>query len=61
MINLRNLTSLIISYWRASRHPEDRDDILGTEDYSLQMITTMGQHQPSDISRDLQDYCDHKK
>jgi Ser/Thr protein kinase RdoA (MazF antagonist) len=61
MITIRNLTSLIITHWRASRYPENRTDLLRSDDRSSQMITTLGQHQPSDISRDLQEYCDHKK
>lgn len=61
MITLRNLTSLIITHWRASRYPENRVDILRSVDYLLPIITTLGQHSPSDISRDLQDYCEHNK
>ena len=60
MITLRNLTSLIIPHWRASRYPEQRADILRDANFPLQMITTLEQHQPADISRDLQDYCDDK-
>ena len=60
MITLRNLTSLIITHWRASRYPENRADILRSVDYLLPIIATLGQHSPSDISHDLQDYCDQK-
>jgi hydroxylysine kinase len=61
MITLRNLTSLIIPHWHASRCPEQRADILRDANFPLQMITTLEQHQPADISRDLQDYCDYKQ
>jgi len=60
MITVRNLTSLIIPHWHASRYPEQRTDILRDANFPLQMITTLEKHQPADISRDLQDYCDYK-
>ena len=61
MIAIRNVASLIISHWRASMYPENRDYIGSSEDSSLQMITTLGRHPPADLSRALQDYCDYKK
>jgi hydroxylysine kinase len=61
LIAVRNVATLIISHWRASLYPDNRDYIVSSENSSLQMITTMERHPPSDISRDLQDYCEQKK
>jgi hydroxylysine kinase len=60
LITIRTLTTVIISHWRASLYPENRNDILSSENHASQMITTLGQHPPGDFSRDLQEYCDHK-
>lgn len=61
LINLRNVSSVIISHWRAALYPDNYDYIMSGDDASLQKITTMGQHTPSDVSRNLQDYCEDNK
>jgi Ser/Thr protein kinase RdoA (MazF antagonist) len=60
LITIRTLTTVMISHWRASRYPDNRDATLGSETHALQMITTLGQYDPSAISLKLQDYCDQK-
>jgi hypothetical protein len=48
----------VISHWRASLYPENRAYILRSADRALHMLKTFGRHPPTEIAREMQDYCE---
>lgn len=61
LITTRTLATVMISHWRASRYPDNRDYILSSSEHALQILMRLFQHDPAMMTRDLQDYCDNEK
>lgn len=61
LIIMRNLTTVMISHWRASLYPENRDYISTSEGHAVQMVATLGQHEPAAVGRALREFCDDQR
>ena len=60
LVRIRNVTTVVISHWRASMYPENRSYILRSADRALHMLNTFGRRSPSELARKMQDYCESK-
>ena len=58
LIKIRNVSTVVISHWRASLYPENRAYILRSAQRALHMLNTFGRLPPSDLTREIQDYCE---
>ena len=58
LVKIRNVSTVVISHWRASLYPENRAYILRSADRALHMLKTFGRHPPTEIAREMQDYCE---
>jgi hydroxylysine kinase len=61
MITSRNVSTVVISHWRASMYPENRAYILRSADRALHMLNTFGRRSPSELAREMQDYCERNR
>jgi hydroxylysine kinase len=57
LVTIRNVTTVVISHWRASMYPENRAYILRSADRALHMLNTFGQRPPAAVTRDIQEHC----
>jgi hydroxylysine kinase len=58
LVKVRNVSTVVISHWRASLYPENRAYILRSADRALHMLNTFGRRPPSELAREMQDYCE---
>ena len=58
MITIRNVSTVVISHWRASMYPENRAYILRSANRALHMLSTFGRRSPSELAREMQDHCE---
>ena len=58
LVKIRNVSTVVISHWRASLYPENRAYILRSADRALHMLSTFGRRPPSELAREMQDYCE---
>lgn len=58
LVTARNITTVVISHWRASMYPENRAYILRSADRALHMLNTFGRRPPSELAREMQDHCE---
>lgn len=61
LIKIRNVTTVVISHWRASMYPENRAYILRSADRALQTLNTFGQRPAPELAREVQDYCERNQ
>ena len=57
LVTIRNVTTIVISHWRASMYPENRAYILRSADRALHTLNTFGQRPPAAVTREMQEYC----
>jgi Ser/Thr protein kinase RdoA (MazF antagonist) len=57
LVVIRNVTTVVISHWRASMYPENRAYILRSADRALHMLNTFGQRPPNAVTREMQEHC----
>jgi Ser/Thr protein kinase RdoA (MazF antagonist) len=58
LVKIRNVSTVVISHWRASLYPENRAYILRSAGRALHMLNTFGRRPPSELAREMQDYCE---
>jgi Ser/Thr protein kinase RdoA (MazF antagonist) len=58
LVKVRNVSTVVISHWRASLYPENRAYILRSADRALHMLNTFGRRPPSELAREMQDRCE---
>lgn len=58
LVRTRNVTTVVISHWRASMYPDNRRYILRSADRALHMLNTFGQRPPAAVAREMQEYCE---
>ena len=58
LVRIRNVTTVVISHWRASMYPENRAYILRSADRALHMLNTFGRRPSSELAREMQDHCE---
>ena len=59
LVSARNVTTVVISHWRASMYPDNRRYILRSADRALRTLNTFGQRPPAEVTRDMQEYCEN--
>lgn len=59
LVRIRNVTTVLISHWRASMYPDNRRYILRSADRALRTLNTFGQRPPAAVTREMQEYCDN--
>lgn len=57
LVSIRNVTTIVISHWRASMYPENRAYILRSADRALHTLNTFGQRPPAAVTGEMQEYC----
>lgn len=57
LVTIRNVTTIVISHWRASMYPDNRAYILRSADRALHMLNTFGQRPPAALTREMQEHC----
>jgi Ser/Thr protein kinase RdoA (MazF antagonist) len=57
LVTARNMTTIVISHWRASMYPENRAYILRSADRALHTLNTFGQRPPAAVTREMQEHC----
>jgi len=57
LVTIRNVTTVVISHWRASLYPDNRAYILRSADRALHMLNTFGRRSPGAVSREVQEHC----
>jgi Ser/Thr protein kinase RdoA (MazF antagonist) len=57
LVTIRNVTTIVISHWRASMYPENRAYILRSADRALHMLNTFGRRPPDAVTREMQEHC----
>jgi hydroxylysine kinase len=57
LVVIRNVTTVVISHWRASMYPENRAYILRSANRALHMLNTFGQRPPTAVTREMQEHC----
>jgi len=57
LVTIRNVTTVVISHWRASMYPENRAYILRSADRALHMLNTFGRRPPAAVTREMQEHC----
>jgi Ser/Thr protein kinase RdoA (MazF antagonist) len=57
LVTIRNVTTIVISHWRASMYPENRAYILRSADRALHTLNTFGQRPPAAVTREMQEHC----
>ena len=58
LVKTRNVSTVVISHWRASMYPENRAYILRSADRALHMLSTFGRRPSSELAREMRDYCE---
>ena len=61
LITIRNVTTVVMSHWRASMYPDNRAYILRSADRALHTLNTFGRLPPSEVTREMRDYCDRNQ
>lgn len=59
LVTARNVTTVVISHWRASMYPDNRRYILRSADRALHMLNTFGQRPPAAVTREIREYCEN--
>jgi Ser/Thr protein kinase RdoA (MazF antagonist) len=59
LVTIRNVTTVVISHWRASMYPENQAYILRSADQALHMLNTFGRRSPTAVTREMQEHCGH--
>ena len=57
LVTVRNVTTIVISHWRASMYPENRAYILRSADRALHTLNTFGKRPPAAVTREMQQHC----
>jgi Ser/Thr protein kinase RdoA (MazF antagonist) len=57
LVVIRNVTTVVISHWRASMYPDNRAYILRSAGRALHMLNTFGQRPPTAVTREMQEHC----
>ena len=57
LVTMRNVTTVVISHWRASLYPDNRAYILRSADRALHMLNTFGRRSPGAVTREMQEHC----
>jgi len=57
LVTIRNVTTVVISHWRASMYPENQAYILRSADQALHMLNTFGRRSPTAVTREMQEHC----
>jgi Ser/Thr protein kinase RdoA (MazF antagonist) len=57
LVVIRNITTIVISHWRASMYPENRAYILRSAGRALHMLNTFGLRPPATVTREMQEHC----
>jgi Ser/Thr protein kinase RdoA (MazF antagonist) len=57
LVTIRNVTTVVISHWRASLYPDNRSYILRSADRALHMLNTFGRRSPGAVTREMQEHC----
>jgi len=57
LVTIRNVTTIVISHWRASMYPENRAYILRSADRALHTLNTFGQRPPAAVAREMREHC----
>lgn len=57
LVTMRNVTTIVISHWRASMYPENRAYILRSADRALHTLNTFGQRPPAAVTGEMQEHC----
>jgi hydroxylysine kinase len=55
LVTARNITTVVISHWRASMYPDNRAYILRSADRALHMLNTFGRRPPAAVTREMQE------
>jgi len=56
LVSARNVTTVVISHWRASMYPDNRAYILRSADRALHMLNTFGRRPPVEVTREMQEH-----
>jgi Ser/Thr protein kinase RdoA (MazF antagonist) len=56
LVTARNITTVVISHWRASMYPDNRAYILRSADRALHMLNTFGRRPPVEVTREMQEH-----
>jgi Ser/Thr protein kinase RdoA (MazF antagonist) len=59
LVTTRNVTTIVISHWRASMYPENRAYILRSADRALHTLNTFGQRPPAAVTGEMQEHCEN--
>ena len=57
LVTIRNVTTVVISHWRASMYPDNRAYILRSAERALHMLNTFGRRSPGAVTREMQEHC----
>ena len=57
LVTMRNVTTVVISHWRASMYPDNRAYILRSADRALHMLNTFGRRAPGAVTREMREHC----
>jgi hydroxylysine kinase len=60
LVVIRNVTTVVISHWRASMYPDNRAYILRSAGRALHMLNTFGQRPPTAVTREMQEHCGYR-
>ena len=59
LVTIRNVTTVVISHWRASLYPDNRAYILRSAERALHMLNTFGRRSPGAVTREMQEHCEN--